>query len=197
MMSGSAEATGVKRTRLTLVLVFGFFAVPLALAWVLNFTGNFVPTGTTNNGTLVQPVRPVTAAGLFDAEGAAVNAEYFIGKWTLLYRHTGACDAACQKAFYTLRQVRLTQGKNIDRIQRLVLLEDAAMPAWVAESAAEYPGMDMLRAEDMAAANAIAVPGRIYLIDPLGNLMMEYALDAEPRGMMKDLERLLLVSYVG
>jgi hypothetical protein len=93
--------------------------------------------------------------------------------------------------------VRLTQGKNIDRIQRLLLLEGATMPAWAAEAAEHYPGMDIARAVNGAAADVFGVAGRIYLIDPLGNLMMEYALDAEPRGMTKDLERLLLISYVG
>jgi len=202
MMSGSVDTTatsptGITRTRLMLVLILAFFALPLVVAWVLNFNGDFVPAATTNNGMLVQPVRPVTAADLFDAHGAAVDAKYFIGKWTMLYRHAGACDEACQKALYTVRQVRLTQGKNIDRIQRLLLLEGAAMPAWAAEAATQYPGMDIARAVNGAAADAFGVAGRIYLIDPLGNLMMEYALDAEPRGMTEDLQRLLLISYVG
>ncbi len=201
-MSGSVDTTattptGVTRTRLMLVLIFAFFALPLVVAWVLNFTGDFIPASTTNNGTLVQPVRPVTAVDLFDVQGAAVNADYFIGKWTMVYRHTGACDDACQKTLYTLRQVRLTLGKNIDRIQRLLLVEGATMPAWTAEAAERYPGMDVARAMNGAAAAAFGVAGRIYLVDPLGNLMMEYTLDAEPRGMTKDLERLLLISYVG
>jgi cytochrome oxidase Cu insertion factor (SCO1/SenC/PrrC family) len=180
-----------------LVLILAFFALPLVVAWVLNFNGDFVPGATTNNGMLVQPVRPVTAVDLFDARGGAVDAKYFIGKWTMLYRHSGACDDVCQKTLYTVRQVRLTQGKNIDRIQRLLLLEGASMPAWVATAAEQFPGMDIALATNGAAADAFGVAGRIYLIDPLGNLMMEYALDAEPRGMTKDLQRLLLISYVG
>ncbi len=189
--------TGVTRTRLMLVLILAFFALPLVVAWVLNFTGDFIPASTTNHGTLVQPVRPVTAVDLVDARGAAVDAKYFIGKWTILYRHAGGCDEVCQKALYTMRQVRLTQGKNIDRIQRLLLLEGATMPAWAAATAEQYPGMTIVRAGSGAVADAIAVAGRIYLIDPLGNLMMEYALDTEPRGMTKDLQRLLLISYLG
>ena len=204
-MSGSIDTTdatataptGITRTRLMLVLILAFFALPLVVAWVLNFNGDFVPGATTNNGMLVQPVRPVTAVDLFDARGVAVDAKYFIGRWTMLYRHTGACDDACQKTLYTVRQVRLTQGKNIDRIQRLLLLEGATMPAWAATAAEQFPGMDIARATNGAAADAFGVAGRIYLIDPLGNLMMEYALDADPRGMTKDLQRLLLISYVG
>jgi hypothetical protein len=39
--------------------------------------------------------------------------------------------------------------------------------------------------------------GRIYLVDPLGHLMMSYEPGDEPRGMIKDLERLLKYSGLG
>ena len=42
-----------------------------------------------------------------------------------------------------------------------------------------------------------ALGGRIYLVDPMGNLMMFYEPDADAKGMVKDLERLLKISYVG
>jgi hypothetical protein len=37
----------------------------------------------------------------------------------------------------------------------------------------------------------------VYLIDPLGNLMMSYAADARPKGMLEDLKKLLRLSHVG
>jgi hypothetical protein len=37
----------------------------------------------------------------------------------------------------------------------------------------------------------------IYLIDPLGNLMMSYAPDAKPKGMLEDMKRLLRLSHIG
>ena len=124
-------------------------------------------------------------------------ADYFKGEWVLLFRHAGDCGDACHQALYVLRQVRLAQGKNIDRVKRLLLLEGAAMPAWAGEVAQHYPGLDIARAAGPEASAAIPAAGRIYLVDPLGNLMMEYAPDADPRGMIKDLERLLRISYVG
>jgi len=39
--------------------------------------------------------------------------------------------------------------------------------------------------------------GRSYLVDPLGNLMMSYPADAAPKGMLKDLKRLLRLSHIG
>ena len=37
----------------------------------------------------------------------------------------------------------------------------------------------------------------MYLIDPLGNLMMFYAADAKPKGMLEDMKRLLRLSSIG
>lgn len=195
--AAATPAVNVKRTRLTLILIFALFALPFMLAWVLNFVGDFTPGETVNRGTLIQPVRPVTADGLVDAQGVALDADYFRGEWTLLYRHAGDCGDTCHQALYVQRQVRLAQGKNIDRVKRLLLLEGAAMPAWAGEAAQHYPGLDIARTAAPEAAAVFPPAGRIYLVDPLGNLMMEYALDADPRGMIKDLERLLRISYVG
>jgi cytochrome oxidase Cu insertion factor (SCO1/SenC/PrrC family) len=201
-MSRTLEATGthtanVKRSRLTLILIFVLFALPLVVAWILNFKGGFTPGETSNNGTLIQPVRPVSATGVFDMRGVALNTDYFKGKWTLLYRHVGDCGETCHQTLYTVRQVRLAQGKNIDRVQRLLLLDGAAMPTWVGELAKHYPGLTVARTATGKDAELFGTAGRVYLVDPLGNVMMEYALDANPRGMIKDLERLLLISYVG
>lgn len=187
----------VRRTRLTLIVIFALFALPFVLAWVLNFVGHFTPGTTVNHGALIQPVRPVTADGLVDLQNAALDKDYFKGEWVLLFRHAGDCADACHQALYVLRQVRLAQGKNIDRVKRLLLLEGATTPAWADEVVRHYPGLDIARAATPGASAAFPAAGRIYLVDPLGNLMMEYALDADPRGMIKDLERLLRISYVG
>jgi hypothetical protein len=42
------------------------------------------------------------------------------------------------------------------------------------------------------------MPGdRIYLIDPLGNLVLRYAPGADPSGIRRDLARLLRLSQIG
>lgn len=197
MNAATPMSPEMKRSRATLVLIFILFALPLVTAWLLNFAGDFKPGATVNTGTLIQPVRPVGAARLTDLQGAALGPAYFNGKWTLLFRHAGDCGDACHQVMYVLRQVRLAQGKNIDRVQRLMLLDSGTSPAWAAAVTQHYPGLALARA---ATAQDVAVfppAGKIYLVDPLGNLMMEYALDADPRGMIKDLERLLRISYVG
>jgi hypothetical protein len=48
-----------------------------------------------------------------------------------------------------------------------------------------------------ASSDAARPQGRIYIVDPLGNLMMSYAPGADAKGMLEDLKRLLKLSHVG
>ncbi|BCO32583.1 hypothetical protein TspCOW1_26860 [Thiohalobacter sp. COW1] len=199
MANNPADAASPRRGRLVLVLIFAFFALPLVVAWVMNFAGDWVPQASANHGTLIQPVRPVELQGLVGLDGEAFDPARLADDWTLVYLHRGACDETCYNTLYKLRQVRLAQGKNIERVQRLLLLAEPVTPDWAREARGHYPGMQIARPRQQGAAALTPFPaaGRVYLIDPLGQLMMEYPLQAEPAGMIEDLERLLRISYVG
>ncbi len=95
---------------------------------------------------------------------------------------------------YNTRQVRLALGKDMDRVQRILLL--------VGGHAATPPGGWKSAHPDLAVANrppieALSRPGDILLVDPLGNMMMRYADDYSAKGMLKDLKRLLKLSEIG
>jgi cytochrome oxidase Cu insertion factor (SCO1/SenC/PrrC family) len=64
-------------------------------------------------------------------------------------------------------------------------------------SGASPDGASAEGVSDEGASAEGASADRIYLIDPLGNLMMSYAPDAKPKGMLQDLKRLLGLSSVG
>ena len=67
----------------------------------------------------------------------------------------------------------------------------------------EYDGTHFLRADAKAIAawlpaeEGSSVQDRIYLIDPLGHLMMRYSVDADPGKMKKDITKLLKASSIG
>lgn len=185
------------RSRLTLFLIVAFFALPAILAWLLNFSGDFTPQATANHGVLIQPVKPVSAEGFVDPQGAPLAADFFLGEWVLVYHLNGPCEEACQQSLYRMRQVRLAQGKNIDRVKRLLVVDDKATAAWLTQVQEHYPGLVLVRPAQVGVAAAFPAGDHLYLVDPLGNLMMDYAPEVEPRGLIKDLERLLRISYIG
>ncbi len=203
------ERSPALRSRLYLLLVMGLFAAPVVLAWlVFSVFPQWRPSGTVNNGALVRPARPLPAFHAHDIAGKPVGETLFQGKWTLLALEQGTCGEACVRRLYDVRQIRLAQGKDVDRLQRVMLWVPAdANAAAGTELQRRFPGQMIVRLDpqtDGGLISAFAVDstdpltaGRLYLIDPLGNLMMLYEPAADPRGAIKDLERLLKYSGLG
>ena len=197
------------RSRLSLLLLFALFASPVVLAWLAFYVfPGWRPAGTINHGELIEPLRPLPAFRLDAVSGDSVDETFLRGKWTLVYLARGDCGERCVEQLYKLRQVRLAQGKNIDRLQRLMLWDASAVAGERQAELGEYfPGQVVvsLAGQDASALLDTFVlddhdpmrAGRFYLVDPLGNLMMSYEPDDEPRGMIKDLERLLKYSGLG
>jgi hypothetical protein len=115
-----------------------------------------------------------------------------------------ACDQRCRTGLYDIRQVRLALGKDMSRVQTLLLLNgqpEAEFRRWLG---AEHPTMTVGVADPATQAallDAFRQPGQVgdwlYVLDPLGNLLMRYKIDVEPRGLLKDLQRLLKWSKIG
>jgi hypothetical protein len=176
----------VRRGRLKLLLLGALFALPVAAGWVAWWL-DLAPGATGNYGTLLPP-RPLGFAPL-----AALR-----GKWVLVHLDGGACDAYCERKLYFMRQVRRAQGREATRVERLWLLTDDAAPGAALLGAIE----GTVRARAPRAAEA-AFPAEhlardhVYLVDPLGNLMLRFPRDPDPSRMVKDLRHLLRYSGFG
>jgi len=161
------------------------------------------PSGRTNYGVLIEPQRPLPALTLRRLDGSAVQAASLRGSWLMVQVDSGACDAACAKKLWQMRQVRLTTGKDADRVQRVWLIVDEAPLA--TSLMREYDGTLSLRARADEVAAFLPLPAEpgarladpIWLIDPLGNLMLRWPKDADPSRMKKDLIKLLKASGIG
>ena len=209
MNTVSHDPASRRRSRISLIFVLGMFAAPLAIAWlVLSIFPEWMPTGKANHGELVSPVRPLPAFQLQTLSGESVDETFFRGKWTIVYLAQGGCDRPCVEQLYNIRQVRLAQGKNIDRLQRLLLWQDDGTSSEKRmELQKHFPGQVIVPLSGQGTAALLdpfvldetppLAAGRIYLVDPQGYLMMSYEPEDEPRGMIKDLERLLKYSSLG
>lgn len=191
------------RGRRILLVLLGITLLPVVIAWTLYYTG-WHPERTGNHGELVTPARPLTDLAFEAPDGTPRSLVGLRGKWTLLVVGPAACPESCRTTLYQLQQVVLAQGKEADRIRRVFLAEDAGLRANLAGLSAEYAGLETwtgaVRAiEALRTQLAVTGPsaGRVYLIDPLGNLVLTYPAGFDPSGMRKDLGRLLRVSRVG
>jgi len=86
----------------------------------------------------------------------------------------------------------------MDRIERAWLVDDGRAPA--ASTLQEYKGTRVLLMDPALVAKLPAISSvrdHIYLVDPLGNVMMRYPRDADLSRMKRDLARLLRASRIG
>jgi hypothetical protein len=187
------------RQRLKLLAVLLVCAAPVIASYIMYYV--VPPSGRTNFGELVMPQRPVPALTLTRPDGAGYKFEALLGQWVLLQVDSGACDKACVDKLHALRQQRTMTGKDRERIDRVWFVTDAVRPA--ADLGREYEGTVVLRADPSELARLLPVePGRriedyLYVVDPLGNLMMRFPADGEPAKIRKDISRLLKASRVG
>jgi cytochrome oxidase Cu insertion factor (SCO1/SenC/PrrC family) len=185
-----------KKSLLSLWVLIALCAAPVIASYIAYYL--LKPSGHVNYGELLEP-RPLPDAKLALADGTPFSWHELKGKWVLAIIDSGNCAAECQRKLLFLRQVRLTQGKDMDRIERVWLISDGLNPA--APIIAEYRGTWLVRAagsDFLRAFPAQSSPAdHIYVIDPLGNLMMRYPRDADPRRIIKDVTRLLKVSRIG
>lgn len=192
------------RSRKMFWAMVAMFFAPLALAFVLyyGFEG-WRPQGSTNRGDLVDPPRPLPQAALRTPQGTDLPLASLQGKWTLVYIGAGQCDTRCREALTLMRQTRLALNDNMARINRLFLATGECCDQ--SYLATEHAGLTVATADTDApllkifarAQEPVEQAGRIYIVDPLGNLMMSYEPGAPPKAPLEDLKKLLKLSHIG
>jgi len=180
--------------------------LPILGAWLYYAFYDYLPRlPGSNHGELVTPVRPVESLGLARLDGRAFGADALRGKWTLLTVGGSACDVPCQQTMYIMRQVRLATDKERSRVQRVFVLDETRQLDDFRERLADYEGMEVVTGQRSALdafyhlldTGGEPVTDRIFMVDPLGNYMMNYPAGMDPELILKDLKRLLKVSKIG
>jgi hypothetical protein len=191
-----APAELLRRSGLwTPALIFAVCVIPFVASYLVYYL--WPPQSRMNYGTLIDP-HPFPATPLARPDGSRFSIAELKGRWVMLQVDASGCSEPCRRKLYQMRQVRLAQGPEMGRIERVWLVRDdgPVEPALLRE----YDGTHVAHA---GSATLSAFPAErdavdhVYLIDPLGNLMLRFPRDADPSRMKKDLERLLKVSNVG
>lgn len=168
-----------------IALIFAICAAPIVFG-TLAYYFHWGSSGTANYGQLIPP-RTLESAAF----------QPLRGKWVLVTFDPAACPAECEKKLYVVRQVRRAQGANAERIERLWLVTGGGQPRAALVAAIE--GSHIVPVSQAGPLEAFQGEKNdyIYLVDPLGNLMMRYPREPDPAKLIKDLERLLKVSRIG
>jgi cytochrome oxidase Cu insertion factor (SCO1/SenC/PrrC family) len=203
----AADDVAVKRGRRQFLGVAALFFVPLAVAfWLYYGPADWRPVGGSNKGDLLDPARPLQAIALPTPDGGATGAGLLRGKWSWVYVGDGLCKDRCREALYLTRQSRIALNKDVDRVQRVFLVTGRCCdreflaqehPDLVVALVGTAESAALLEPFPVYDGVPISAAGRIYLVDPLGNLVMSYSAAAPDKALLTDLKKLLRLSHIG
>jgi hypothetical protein len=193
-MNASLKEVRARNLR-TVTLLAALFLLPLVAAFCMYYGASWRPGHRTNHGELILPARALPRVS------AAYGAATFTHAWSLVYIGAGACDDSCRIALYVMRQTHVAINNDMDRVQRVFV---ATGNSRAQESLAhEYPSLIVIHAKDGQAQELVQQfpeddrAHAIFIVDPLGNLMMRFDTRANPRGLREDLTKLLKLSNIG
>jgi hypothetical protein len=189
-MTGAGAPKAAGKGRRTLLLIALVAVAPFVASYAAYYW--FPRDRQVNYGELL-PTRPAPDIGAKAADGTPFALAQ--GKWLLVVAADGACDAACTGALYATRQARTMQNREAGRVARVWFVTGDAPPA--PSVLAEHPDVTVVRGPAAGLAPFGAGAERIYLIDPLGNLVLAYPREPDIKGMAKDVERVLKASRIG
>ncbi|MFE8073302.1 hypothetical protein QQM79_19765 [Marinobacteraceae bacterium S3BR75-40.1] len=197
MAAGSDGDPKRGQRQAALIFLIGF--VPVVLATVMYFAGWGIPESRSNKGVLLDPIPGVAHLGLQTAEGRPFT-DLFVparedATWQLLLLAPDCRAADCETALYNMRQVNRALGRDVHRVERA---------AWLAgdhDLLGQYPGARAVKPgpeglpEDVPGLEGAGY--QIYVIDPLGNMVLRYGPEHGGDAMLDDLEHLLKLSNIG
>lgn len=185
-------------SRKTLLAVAIVSILPIVASYALYFRGKHMSQ--MNHGELL--VTRSAGLDVLPVENSTTHqsmADLVKNKWVYLTVQPAACDARCQRKLYLMRQIRTAQNDNMMRVERVWVIVGDGQPD--ARLLAEHPGLRLTRVANAMQLTQLplgADPGAyVFLLDPLGNLVLRYDDQAVPKGMLKDMQRLLRYSGLG
>jgi hypothetical protein len=177
------------RRRLLLIALIGL--APIVASYLAYY---FWPRDArVNYGVLRAEAAPDVRGRTLDGRAFALTD--LRGKWVVLAAAGGLCDPRCERGLYAGRQARTIQNADMDRIVRVWLVTDEAVPPAVL--LAEHPDLLVARVDAAAAARLPDGGQGLVLVDPLGNLVLTWPADPDIKAMARDIARLLRASRIG
>lgn len=191
------DAHRTRAGRLKMLLVLAVCAAPVVASYFTYYV--IRPSGgDLNYGTIIdapRPLPPDARMALADAGGNAVSTQSLKGQWLLVAVAGGDCDRQCEKHLYWQRQIRESLGKDKDKVDRVWLIHDGRPVRDALRPAVRDATVLQVDAQSLGRWLEPA-PGRrlqdhVYLVDPHGDWMMRFPVQADPRKVQRDLSRLI------
>lgn len=202
----SSEVVKKQNQKTILLLIFAFVA-PAMIAW-LQFEYKIFSSGTNNYGEFISPPVALKNFELVTQDKKKFELENIKGNWHLVYFGKGQCAEVCRNRLSTMHQTRMAQGKAMSRVRLLYVALDGIEKNISDKLKKDYSRLTVLTGKEeetkgilkqfeTGTSGSIREDNMIFMVDPLGNLMMRYKKEIRLIGIIKDLEHLLKISQIG
>lgn len=184
-MTNTNPAGNGNRRQLGLILLIAGLSLGGAYALYLSARDGS-GWGTTNRGAFVAPARTLASLQLRHGSGAPVDTTD--GVWWLWVVSSSPCMAECRQALHQLRQLHVLLNKDAPRVRRALVTSELQGTIGLRD---DYPALEFFTGALTGLASGI------YIVDPIGNLVLWYPFADAGEPVLDDLKHLLKVSQIG
>lgn len=200
----------LRKNRRLLLILLASFVVPFLIG-DLAYRMGWYQGGQTNKGRLIDPPVAFTALAARDMADRPLDAAFADESWWLLYVMPAECEAACRNRLFQMRQVDKALGKESGRLRQLLVLTGPVAPETEALLQREFGEFVRIQGEAGGIDKSLAavVPaasraGLLYVMDPMGWIMLSYPPEADEKtsvekaeDVLQDIRKLLKASRIG
>lgn len=176
--------------RLQLVMLLLLVIGPMALATAMFYGRFWIPEGRSYHGEMVAGQLSLAGLGVSSATGKG---------WQLLVSAPRDCADDCQQLIYLARQIHIGLGREASRANHALALANP-LPLELGERLQrEYPQMQRYQLEPEAYRKVVPDDRgpQLWIVDPLGNLVLRYPAGSNGKDILNDLRQLLKISNIG
>lgn len=187
--------------RIKFLLIVFIFTVPFVISYYLSkdyHAGRELQTS--NYGSFINPIVELSQSTFDDYSGENLNVNQHLTKWSLIYRMPKNCSQRCSDEIYLIRQVNIALGKDMNRLERVIVLNQTVPSSEVDDLVIKYPKAIVVKNNSSTFINEInKITDRYVLLltDPLGNVILGYDEGFEGKKLLKDIKKLLKLSKIG
>lgn len=179
------------------------FAAPIGAAfWLYSIGGT---ENTVNKGEFVKPGVQLLEMGLKNIDGSAVSEKQLYGRWHMMYFMATDCSGSCEEMVYTMRQIKTSFHKDSERISNILIhFDEKISDSFQQRIKTHYSNFERYYADKEVfnkkldySADELMEKGIVFIVDPIGNVILKYNKDKTAKDIISDFKRLLKASQIG
>ena len=187
---------------ITALLIFLTPIIVITVSTVWYYSG-YGPEEKVNYGRLLSDPIDVGTLDL-ELDYQNLNVDSMERKWMLVHFINDACLESCADLIYVARQVNVLLARQQTRVQRYIAAPIEAKPK-LKNFFTTYQDLNFIEVKDQSTIiqefkkngiDPFAQPN-MFVIDPIGNIILHYSGEVDGKKLLADLKKLLGASKIG